>query len=114
MKIGSALALFAASVATAVFGISVVKKHDLVSLVKEVYISQQTQVIEQAQSYILQGNNIEDIQAVLKEVGAQASHNFPIINAVSVTLTPTQLSAVKAYSDVRVQADRTGMSTNPS
>ncbi|MEM0910143.1 MAG: S8 family peptidase [Pseudomonadota bacterium] len=109
MKIGTAIAFFAASVATSVYGMSVAQKHDAVSLLSEKFIAPNAQVIEEAQSYILQGNSIEDIQAKLGEVGAQASQSFPIINAVSASLTPSQVSAVKASGSFRVQADRTVM-----
>lgn len=107
MKLGTAITFFAVSVATAVYGISVVEKHDLLSLFADKYVPTEAQVIEKAQSYILQGNDIEDIQRILQDVGAQASQNFPIINAVSASLTPTQVSALKASGNLRVQADRT-------
>ncbi|MEM0912369.1 MAG: S8 family peptidase [Pseudomonadota bacterium] len=108
MTIVKTLTIFAASIATAVFGISVVEEHDIVSKVKS-KIGIEEAVAAVAESYILQGNSIQDIEAKLNEVGANASQNFPIINAVAAKLTPDQVEVVKASGDFRVQADRTIM-----
>lgn len=109
MTIGKTLTLFAAGVAVAAFTISVAKENNVGSIIKEKLESEKAEVAKVAESYILQGASIEDIQAKLRDVGASASQNFPIINAVAAKLTPDQLTAVKASGNLRVQEDRTVM-----
>lgn len=63
--------------------------------------------VVQSKSYILQGSSPENLQKVVTSVGGNISREFPIINAVSAILTPTQAKQIKELGSVRVQDDRT-------
>lgn len=60
-------------------------------------------------SYILQGANSNHLNAVVSNVGGDVSREFPIINAVSAILTPSQVETIRAIGGIRVQDDRTIM-----
>lgn len=62
--------------------------------------------IQQAKSYILQGTKSENLSAVVEQVGGNVSREFPIINAISAVLTPSQVEQIKQLGNVRVQDDR--------
>jgi serine protease AprX len=58
-------------------------------------------------SYILQGSTSEHLNKVVSSVGGNVSREFPIINAVSALLTLDQVKQIKKLGNVRVQDDRT-------
>lgn len=60
-----------------------------------------------AKSYILQGANSNHLNAVVGNVGGNVSREFPIINAVSAVLTPSQVDTIRALGGIRIQDDRT-------
>ena len=66
-------------------------------------------VSDPAKSYILQGANSNHLNAVVSNVGGDVSREFPIINAVSAILTPSQVATIRAIGGIRVQDDRTVM-----
>ncbi|MGQ8366024.1 S8 family peptidase [Glaciecola sp. 1036] len=70
---------------------------------------------EVAKSYILQGKDTQYIASVVSSVGGDISREFPIINAVSATLTSAQASEIKSTAGIRIQDDRTVMTMgNPN
>lgn len=64
-----------------------------------------TQQSQEPQSYIIQGTNSENLAAVVNNVGGNVSREFPIINAISAVLTPSQAEKIKQLGNVRVQND---------
>lgn len=62
---------------------------------------------KERKSYILQGAPPERLSQIVNGVGGNVSREFPIINAVSALLTPSQAEQIRAVSGVRIQDDRT-------
>lgn len=58
-------------------------------------------------SYILQGATAEKLNQLVNGVGGNVSREFPIINAVSALLTPSQADKIREVNGVRIQDDRT-------
>ena len=61
---------------------------------------------EQPKSYIVQGKGSETLKTAVKSVGGSVSREFPIINAISAVLTPSQAEVIAKLDDVRIQDDR--------
>ncbi|MDT0627769.1 S8 family peptidase [Alteromonas sp. W364] len=61
---------------------------------------------EQPKSYIVQGKGSETLKTAVTSVGGSISREFPIINAVSAVLTPSQAEVIAQLDDVRIQDDR--------
>ncbi|MDT0595616.1 S8 family peptidase [Glaciecola petra] len=68
----------------------------------------------ETKSYILQGSSAQRLNKVVTQVGGDVSREFPIINAVSAMLTPSQAEKIRALGSVTVQDDRTVMTMNNS
>nr|WP_136251379.1 S8 family peptidase [Ningiella ruwaisensis] len=64
------------------------------------------------QSYIIQGSNAERLVDVVETVGGDVNKQFPIINAISAVLTPSQAEELKKVSGVRILDDRTVTTMN--
>lgn len=60
---------------------------------------------EQAKSYIVQGKGAETLKTAVNSVGGSVSREFPIINAISAVLTPSQAEVIAQLDDVRIQDD---------
>lgn len=58
-------------------------------------------------SYILQGATPEQLNQLVDGIGGNVSREFPIINAVSALLTPSQADKIREVGSVRIQDDRT-------
>ncbi|WP_395339945.1 S8 family peptidase [Ningiella sp. W23] len=72
-------------------------------------------LVQQApKSYIIQGSSADLLVAKVESVGGDVNKQFPIINAVSAILTPSQAEQLKGGSGIRVMDDRsvTTMSTS--
>ena len=67
---------------------------------------------EQAKSYIVQGKASEAIKTAVTSVGGSVSREFPIINAVSAVLTPSQAEVIAKLDDIRIQDDRSVATMN--
>ncbi len=61
---------------------------------------------EQPKSYIVQGKGSETLKTAVNSVGGSVSREFPIINAISAILTPSQAEVIAQLDDVRIQNDR--------
>ena len=61
---------------------------------------------EQPKSYIVQGKGSETLKTAVNSVGGSVSREFPIINAISAVLTPSQAEVIAKLDDVRIQDDR--------
>ncbi|MBF7073728.1 S8 family peptidase [Glaciecola sp. MH2013] len=61
---------------------------------------------EQPKSYIVQGKKAETLKTAVTSVGGSVSREFPIINAVSAVLTPSQAEVISKLDDIRIQDDR--------
>ncbi|MFT6700516.1 MAG: serine protease AprX [Pseudomonadales bacterium] len=61
---------------------------------------------EQPKSYIVQGKGSETLKTAVNSVGGSVSREFPIINAISAILTPSQAEVIAQLDDVRIQDDR--------
>jgi len=61
---------------------------------------------EQAKSYIVQGKGSEKLKTAVTSIGGSVSREFPIINAISAVLTPSQAEMISRLDDVRIQGDR--------
>ena len=61
---------------------------------------------EQPKSYIVQGKGSETLKTAVNSVGGSVSREFPIINAISAVLTPSQAEVIAQLDNVRIQDDR--------
>lgn len=61
---------------------------------------------EQPKSYIVQGKGSESLKTAVTSIGGSVSREFPIINAISAVLTPSQAEVIAQLDDVRIQDDR--------
>ncbi len=61
---------------------------------------------EQPKSYIVQGKGSEKLKTAVTSIGGSVSREFPIINAISAVLTPSQAEVISQLDDVRIQGDR--------
>jgi serine protease AprX len=61
---------------------------------------------EQPKSYIVQGKGSETLKTAVNSVGGSVSREFPIINAISAVLTPSQAEVIAKLDNVRIQDDR--------
>ena len=61
---------------------------------------------EQPKSYIVQGKGSESLVTAVISIGGSVSREFPIINAISAVLTPSQAEVIAQLDDVRIQDDR--------
>ena len=68
--------------------------------------TQATDSREQAKSYIVQGKGSESLKTAVTSIGGSVSREFPIINAISAVLTPSQAEVIAQLDDVRIQDDR--------
>jgi len=57
---------------------------------------------EQQASYLLQAKNMDVLQNALKQAQITPSHELSIINAYAVTVSDSQLKALKTYGDFKV------------
>ncbi len=67
-----------------------------------VNVAKQTQ---QPSSYILQSHDIELAVDAVSRLGASIDREFPIINAISATLTPEQAKQLETNSQISIQED---------
>ncbi len=56
-------------------------------------------------SYILQGKSVEELSNAVVKVGGSVQREFPIIDAISAVLTPSQLDALSQHSEISIQED---------
>ena len=67
---------------------------------------------ERPQSYIVQGKGLESLKTAVTNIGGSVSREFPIINAISAVLTPSQAERIAQMDDVRIQDDRSVATMN--
>ena len=65
-------------------------------------------------SYILQGGSAQYLNQLVNQVGGNVSREFPFINAVSAMLTSPQVDKIREMGGVRVQDDRTVITSSNS
>jgi serine protease AprX len=56
-------------------------------------------------SYIIQGAETSFLSTLVSGLGGQVSREFPIINAISATLTPSQAELVSKFENIEIQDD---------
>ena len=60
-----------------------------------------TSVVDQPASYIVQGDSLESVAAIVQSVGGDITHELGVIRAVGATLTAAEASSIQAMSSNR-------------